>query len=93
MLPTSVLTNVHTVESYVAALFPALLRRLVLYNALMCALMCNKLGLIVFDMLAMYVQALLGLPAGPWLTGATIVCVCTPAIVSDLCHWLTYVWV
>ncbi len=83
MLPTSVLTNVYTMESFMASLLPPLCRRLALYTMLVLALLCNKLGLIVLDMMETYVQALTALPAGRCLTAATVICLCTPAIVSS----------
>jgi hypothetical protein len=46
MLPTSVLTNRKTAQSFLAHLLPPLLRRLGLYLALQGLLLCNKLGLL-----------------------------------------------
>jgi hypothetical protein len=49
MLPTSVTTNMQTIESYLADLVPPLLRRLALYFAISCAVLCNKLGVMLVD--------------------------------------------
>ena len=46
MLPTSVLTNRQTAQSFLAHLLPPLLRRMGLYLALQGLLLCNKLGLL-----------------------------------------------
>ncbi len=69
-----------------ASLLPALFRRLALYIMLILALLCNKLGLILLDMIETYVQALTALPTGRCLTTATLICLCTPAIVSIITH-------
>jgi hypothetical protein len=52
MLPTSVTTNMQTIESLFVDLVPPLTRRLVLFLALSAALLCNKLGVMVFDAMA-----------------------------------------
>ena len=52
MLPTSVTTNMQTIESLLVDLVPPLTRRLVLLLALSAALLCNKLGVMVFDAMA-----------------------------------------
>jgi len=49
MMPTSVTTNMQTMESLIADLVPPLTKRLVLYMALSGAVLCNKLGFMLVD--------------------------------------------
>ena len=52
MVPTSVTTNMQTIESLVADLVPPLTKRLALFAVLTAAILCNKLGFILVDFLA-----------------------------------------
>lgn len=49
MLPTSVTTNMQTMESLIADLVPPLTKRLFLFLALSAAILCNKLGFMLVD--------------------------------------------
>ena len=52
MVPTSVTTNMQTIESLVADLVPPLTKRLALFAVLTASILCNKLGFILVDFLA-----------------------------------------
>ena len=79
MLPTSILTNPHTFDSFLGEVLPPLVSRMIVYALCVCALLCNKLGLIVFDSLEGYIGMATSLKH-TYLFAATVTIIGVPLV-------------
>ncbi|EKX52914.1 hypothetical protein GUITHDRAFT_101364 [Guillardia theta CCMP2712] len=84
MLPTSVMTNIQTMESLVAELLPPLSKRLALYLLLSIPISCNKLGFMVVDAVSENFRLLVGTAHSNAAYMLTLIACSLPAVAVAL---------